>query len=129
MQALLRGERTASVGVAAGLLGVVCLLVASLGLNIKHADDLDGLRATILKRCQQRLTYDTRFVRAAEGDAEFYADLLTIADRAAKVRTTPLTAAQQQLVDEQRRMLEQARDRKRAIVAEGVIGNCDAYRK
>lgn len=51
MKALVRGQRVASVGVVAGLLAVACLLVASLGLNLKHHDDLDRLQRLIYQRC------------------------------------------------------------------------------
>jgi hypothetical protein len=51
VKALIRGERIVSAGVAAGLVGLICLLVASLGLNIKHHGDLDRLQRLIYVRC------------------------------------------------------------------------------
>lgn len=85
------------------------------------------LRDLILARCKQRTAYDQRFVHAAEGDEEFYADLLSIGERAEELRTTALTPAQRKLVDEQYEVIANARKRKAAIVAEGVLGNCDDY--
>lgn len=56
MRALLRGERAASIGVMLGLLGVACLLIASLGLNVAHHNDLDRLQRLIYTRCVQLTT-------------------------------------------------------------------------
>lgn len=56
MRALLRGERAASIGVMLGLLGLCCLLVASLGLNLAHHNDLDRLQRLIYQRCVQLTT-------------------------------------------------------------------------
>jgi hypothetical protein len=47
----MRGERLVSAGVAAGLFGLTCLLIASIGLNWKHHNDLDRLQRLIYVRC------------------------------------------------------------------------------
>lgn len=56
MKALIRGERLGTVGIVAGLFGVICLLIASLGLNIAHHSDLDRLQDLIYTRCVQLAT-------------------------------------------------------------------------
>lgn len=127
MRALTQGERRASIGVLAGLLGVLCLLVSTLALTLSYRTQLIDLKDTIQQRCEARTEYDRRFVRAAEGDATFYADLLALAARADAARTEPLTPAMQKLVDEQEQIIAEARDRKLAIVEQGVIGRCDQY--
>ena len=73
------------------------------------------------------MEYDKRFIRAAEGDARFYADLLGIAARAEEIRAEPLTPEMRALVEEQKQIVLTAQQRKQAIVAEGVIGNCSQY--
>lgn len=127
MRALTAGERRASVGVVAGLVGVLCLLVSTLALTLSYRAQLLELRDTIKARCEARVEYDKRFIRAAEGDAEFYGDLLEVAARAEPLRTTPLTPQMARLVEEQKQLITDARDRKEAIVAEGVIGRCDQF--
>lgn len=127
MRTLTAGERRASVGVVAGLVGVLCLLVSTLALTLSYRAQLIELKDTIKARCEARVEYDRRFIRAAEGDARFYSDAIALVDRAAEARTEPLSVAVQKLVDDQRQMLLDARDRKRAIVAQGVIGRCDQF--
>lgn len=51
MRALLNGERNGTVGVVAGLFALVCLLIASVGLNLRHINDLDRLQNLIYQRC------------------------------------------------------------------------------
>jgi hypothetical protein len=124
MRALLEGQRQASMGIVAGLAGVICLLIASVGLNVKHSSDLRDLKHVIYKRCQQRQAYDQANHASIEADAELYRQLLDIADRAPR-QTDPRLEV---LVAEQRRVIAQAADRKAAAVRAGVIGSCNAYR-
>lgn len=58
MKALITGQRNGSVGVVLGLAGVICLLIASVGLNLKHRSDLTHLHSTIYHRCLDRQQYD-----------------------------------------------------------------------
>ena len=127
MRALTAGERRASVGVVAGLVGVLCLLVSTLALTLSYRGQLIELKETIKARCEARVEYDRRFIRAAEGDARFYADLLDIGARAEEIRVEPLTPEMRALVEEQKQIVLTAQQRKQAIVAEGVIGRCDQY--
>lgn len=50
-RALARGERTASLGVILGLVAVMCLLIASLGLTLAYRDELKDTRNTLKQRC------------------------------------------------------------------------------
>ena len=128
MRALTRGERRASVGVVAGLVGVLLLLISTLALTLSYRGQLNDLHETLLTRCEARVEYDKRFIRAAEGDAQFYADLLDVAERAETVRPEPLTPEVRALVEEQKQIIVTARMAKQAIVDQGVIGSCDQYR-
>ena len=127
MRALTAGERRASVGVIAGLLGVLCLLVSTLALTLSYRAQLIDLKQTIQARCEARVEYDKRFIRAAEGDQRFYADLLDVARRADKLRVEPLTPEMRALVEEQKQIVLTAQQAKAAIVEQGVIGRCDQY--
>lgn len=64
MKALITGQRNGSVGVVLGLAGVICLLIASVGLNLKHRSDLTHLHSTIYHRCLDRQQYDQLSNRA-----------------------------------------------------------------
>lgn len=127
MRALTTGERRASVGVVAGLVGVLCLLISTLALTLSYRGQLIELKETIKARCEARVEYDKRFINAAEGDRRFYADLLDVAERAEKYRVEPLTPEMRALVEEQKQIVEDAQSRKAAIVSQGVIGRCDQY--
>lgn len=124
MRALTRGERQASAGIIAGLIGLLCLLGASLGLNLKHAHDLTDLKHVIYQRCLQRTVYDQANHDSVEADAELYRQLLAIADKA-PVNADPRIRL---LVADQRRVIAAAADRKARAAHAGVIGSCNAYR-
>jgi hypothetical protein len=77
MRALTRGERNASVGVVAGLVGLICLLAASLGLNLKHAKDLDDIKQVLVGRCQARQASDERVREDLQGRIDLYAAIVS----------------------------------------------------
>ena len=51
MRALLRGDRVGSLGVVLGLVAVMCLLFASLGLTLAYRSELRDTRGTLQQRC------------------------------------------------------------------------------
>lgn len=124
MRALTRGERQASVGVIAGLLGVLALLVSTLLLTLSYRGQLIDLKATIVGRCEQRQVYDQANNDSVRADAVLYGQLLDIADQAPE-QTDPKIAA---LVARQRQVISDAQRRKEAAAEAGVIGSCDQYR-
>lgn len=56
MKALITGQRNGTVGVVLGLAGLIFLLIASVGLNLKHHNDLNRLQHLIYQRCVQLST-------------------------------------------------------------------------
>lgn len=72
MRALTRGERRASVGVVLGLLGLICLLVASLGLNWKQSRDLSDVKRILIGRCEARQASDDRTRDDLRGRIDLY---------------------------------------------------------
>ena len=128
MRALTRGERNASVGVVAGLLGVLAMLVSTLLLTLSYRSQLIDLRETLEQRCAARQVVDQKINSAAEGDAKFYGDLLDVAERAEGLRVEPLTPEMRALVDEQKQIVADAQRRKLALVNQGVLGGCSQYK-
>lgn len=125
MRKLLRGERNASFGVALGLFALLCLLGGSLGLTLYSMEQADKFNATVYERCIARTTIDRALNDSVKADVTFYQQLLDVAD------SVPAQADQatQTLLDEQRRIIQQALESKKRAAAAGVVGNCDQYRR
>lgn len=123
MDKLLRSERNASVGVIAGLFGVLCLLGASLALTFAYRGQIEEFRDTVYTRCLERTRIDEANLDSVKADALLYQQLLDIASRAPQ-QTDPALA---RLVAEQRRVIAEARDRKEKAAEAGVVGNCAVY--
>lgn len=124
MRALSRGERRASVGVVLGLVGVLALLLSTLALTLSYRGQLIELKGTIVSRCEQRQAYDRANNDSVRADAILYQQLLDITAKA-PAQTDPKIVA---LVEEQKRVITQARDRKQQAADAGVVGSCNQYR-
>lgn len=123
MKALLAGETRASLGVVAGLVGVLMLLATSFALTMAYRAQIQDFKDTVYTRCLERTRIDLANNESVKADAELYQQLLDIADKAPR-QANPTLAA---LVVEQRRVIEQARDRKEKAAQAGVIGDCAVY--
>lgn len=78
MRALIEGRRNGSVGAVLGLAGVICLLIASVGLNLKHAGDLDDVKHVLVSRCELRQAQDVRTRDDLTARIELYATLSSV---------------------------------------------------
>ena len=109
--------------IAAFCIGLLLFILDMRGVATSADDSQRELRATLLARCEARVEYDRRFVRGAEGDARFYGELLVILD------ALPLAddQATRDALGREREAIQDARERKLAIVAEGVITHCEDY--
>lgn len=123
MRALINGERRGSLGVVAGLFGVLMLLAASLALTFAYRGQINTLSERIYTRCLERQRYDTANSEAVKASNELYRRIL------AQVRSTPvppnMREQQRQYIDSLSDAVEQT---DRAIAA-GVIGQCEQYRQ
>jgi len=114
-------------GLAAVALVGIGLMLFVLDLRTVAKDAINSqqaLRAVLLARCEARIEYDTRFVRGAEGDAKLYGELLAIADRIPVEERSEANDATRLALQLQAQALRDAKARKEAIVAQGVIKNC-----
>lgn len=123
MRALTRGERQASVGVIAGLIGVLMLLATSLFLTLAYRTQITELQSTIYTRCLERTRYDEANAKAVKASNELYRRIL------AQVQAAPqqpgMADARAEYVD----TLTDAIDITDEAVANGTIGNCQQYRR
>lgn len=111
MRALTRGERQATVGVAAGLFAVLCLLAVSLGSVLWVYDNLQAFRDTAYHRCLARIEYDRSNQAAREAQRRFW--LAYIADEQDERR-----------VESARRMVGALDD----TLGRSVPADCSGYR-
>lgn len=124
MRALLRGERTGSVGVVLGLFALLCLLASSLGLTLDYRAQIQDFKKTVYERCLQRQTYDESNHASVVADVELYQQILSLQDRVPE-QTDP---RRQALTREYRDAIVQAKTRKEKAAAQGVIGSCAIYK-
>lgn len=124
VQSIRDGERLAGLGVVLGLLSVLCLLIASVGLTLDYRAELRETRQTIYERCLQRQAYDDAAQKARQGQVEFYEALLAISadlppspDPAVQAARERQTAAITEVLNDTEGALEQ-----------GVTTPCTVYR-
>lgn len=134
MQKLAHGERLATFGVILGLLAVIAvgagviLFVFDTRQTARDAVDAQrALKAVIIERCLLRQAYDQRFVDSVKGDVETYQQLLDSSESTELPADTPQSVRDS--VARQREILREAIEAKKLIVEEGVVGNCDQYRR
>lgn len=132
MNRFVQQERLASLGVLIGLFAVLAVAISMVlfVLDLRRVAteavaSEEQLRSIIVSRCEARTAYDTRLVTSAEDDAEFYSELLRISNNVVIPEGTP--ADQIESLEKQRTALQSALEKKRAIAAQGVIGNCTDY--
>lgn len=78
MRALLSGQRVGNLGVVLGLTGVICLLIASMGLNWKQSRDLHGVKTILTSRCEARQQSDDRTREDLQGRIDLYASIVAV---------------------------------------------------
>jgi hypothetical protein len=94
VRALLNGERQGGVGVVLGLVGVICLLIASIGLNIKQSRDLSAVKHTLQQRCALRQQSDARERADLQVRIDLYAGLLRVEQASAALYREAMDKAQ-----------------------------------
>lgn len=117
------GLLLALAALAAFCVGLLLFILDMRGVATRADQSNRDLRATLIARCEARVAYDQRFVRGAEGDARFYGELLAIL-QALPVDDEP---AVREALEREMASVQDARERKLAIVAEGVITQCEDY--
>lgn len=94
MKALLSGQRQGGVGVVLGLTGVICLLIASIGLNFKQSRDLSDVKNTLVSRCELRQAADAREREDLQARVDLYAGLLRVEQASAALYRDAMVKAQ-----------------------------------
>lgn len=126
MRALIRGERTGSLGVVLGLVALFCLLASSLGLTLAYRAQLKDLKVTIYHRCVQRQHYDLANHNGQVANAEVWKALAEIAEQTPiPPGTDPKTVA---LYKAEVEAINTAKVKAQAAADAGVVGSCTAYK-
>lgn len=128
-------SRQASTGTVFGLVGLVCVLVASLTLTVyslvlaSHThDQSEHFRKAMYNECQRRFAYDSAIQEKITADSQLYASLLASSEQLrASGQTLALPPAYARAQEQQIAAIKAAHAAATKAVRNGVVGRCDDY--